>query len=157
MITTMASNSKKASGEIRLGGLLISVGGTAAGLLSIFVIIAIMLVFTPSPGNLPVDPERRPPEEIIRAVRAADAEKTTTHGWVDRNQGVVRLPVDVAVEVLLAEQRAGSSWYLPGVPAPSQALEATPETAPGEVISDAAASPSSEEAAQAAPEASTAE
>jgi hypothetical protein len=148
----MASNSKKEFGEIRLGGLLISVGGTAAGLLSIFVIIAIMLVFTPSPGNLPVDPERRPPEEIIRAVRAADAQKTTTYGWVDRNQGVVRLPVDAAMEIFLAEQRAGASWYLPGVPAPSQAVEAAHETAPGEAISDAAVSPSPEEATQGAPE-----
>jgi hypothetical protein len=67
----------------------------------------------PSSITRPAAPgeERLPPEPRIQVDAAADfrtlhAEEDailTTYGWVDRNAGVVRLPIDVAMKLVLQE------------------------------------------------------
>ncbi|PAY04706.1 hypothetical protein CK489_36490 [Bradyrhizobium sp. UFLA03-84] len=54
--------------------------------------------------------EVAPSDELARA-RRSDAEVTGTYGWVDRDRGIVRVPVKRATEMLL---RKG----LPGWPTP---------------------------------------
>ena len=60
----------------------------------------------PAPGE-----ERLPPEPRIQANPAADMQLLrqredavlTTYGWVDRQAGVVRIPIDVAISQVLEE------------------------------------------------------
>ena len=60
----------------------------------------------PAPGE-----ERLPPEPRIQANPAADMKTLrqqedailTTYGWVDRSAGVVRVPIDVAMQQVLEE------------------------------------------------------
>jgi len=60
----------------------------------------------PGPGE-----ERLPPEPRIQANAAADMDalrrqedaRLTTYGWVDRQAGIVRIPVDVAMTQILEE------------------------------------------------------
>ncbi|MCC8982968.1 hypothetical protein [Bradyrhizobium acaciae] len=69
-----------------------------------------------SPAARPALSSSAPPLEIAPAdelerARREDAEATSTYGWVDRERGIVRVPVKRATEMLL---RKG----LPGWPAP---------------------------------------
>jgi len=60
----------------------------------------------PGPGE-----ERLPPEPRIQANAAADMDalrrqedaRLTTYGWVDRQAGIVRIPIDVAMTQVLEE------------------------------------------------------
>lgn len=77
----------------------------------------------PGPGE-----ERLPPEPRIQANAAADMDalrrqedaRLTTYGWVDRQAGIVHIPVDVAMTQILEE---GLSVRQPGsAPASAGAL-----------------------------------
>jgi hypothetical protein len=41
------------------------------------------------------------PREDMRELRDAEQETLTTYGWVDRNAGIVRIPVDDAIKLTL--------------------------------------------------------
>jgi hypothetical protein len=74
--------------------------------------------------------ERLPPEPRIQAAPAADMSALrreedailTTYGWVDRQAGVVRIPIDVAMQQVLAEgfpvRQPDSAPPAAGTPAP---------------------------------------
>jgi hypothetical protein len=70
-------------------------------------------LLTPSGSGQPAltQGERLPPEPRIQVDAAGDLQRLragedavlTTYGWVDREAGVVRLPVDVAMRLVLQE------------------------------------------------------
>lgn len=41
--------------------------------------------------------------EKLRALREAERQAASTYGWVDKDKGLVRLPVDQAMELTLGE------------------------------------------------------
>jgi len=51
------------------------------------------------------------PREDLRELRDAEQETLTTYGWVDRNAGVVRIPIDDAIRLTL--QRGLPSRQVP--------------------------------------------
>ncbi len=53
------------------------------------------------------------PEEELRTLRAEEARVLEGYGWVDKGQGIARIPVDEAIKIL-AKNRA-----LPVMPAPA--------------------------------------
>ena len=79
----------------------------------------------PGPGG-----ERLPPEPRIQVNAAADMDalrrqedaRLTTYGWVDRQAGIVRIPVDVAMTQILKEglavRQPGGSPAATGAPLP---------------------------------------
>jgi hypothetical protein len=87
----------------------ISVAGTLIGTLIIFAFLAVLLLVYPDTGTAPVDPGAPTPEEMLAEVRARDRETLNSYGWVDREKGVVRIPVDEAMELWLAERTAGGT------------------------------------------------
>jgi hypothetical protein len=56
---------------------------------------------TPAAPRLQVDPGRD-----LQEVRAAEETLLKSYGWVDRKAGIVRIPIDRAIELLV--ERAGS-------------------------------------------------
>lgn len=48
------------------------------------------------------------PNLDVKLVRAQQLELLNSYGWVDREQGVVRIPIDRAMELLIAEPRGGA-------------------------------------------------
>ena len=77
----------------------------------------------PSPGEalpsaLPPRPRTAaPPLQIspgldLEAIRAEETELLSTYGWIDRERGIVRVPIDRAMELLLER----------GAPAPSPGM-----------------------------------
>jgi hypothetical protein len=39
--------------------------------------------------------------EALKALRATEDAALTTYGWVDKNKGIVRIPIDRAIDLLL--------------------------------------------------------
>ena len=66
---------------------------------------------TPQAVSAPVDEQLRWPEprvqsrpaDDLKALRSGDELTLTTYGWVDRPNGVVRVPVDVAMKLVEKE------------------------------------------------------
>jgi hypothetical protein len=81
-----------------------SVVGALVGLGLIAVVLGIMIWTSPTAPPIPVDPERTPPLELLADARAEAETLRTTYGWVDKENGIVRIPLDVAIEKLIAEQ-----------------------------------------------------
>ncbi|HMD34624.1 MAG TPA: hypothetical protein VKH42_06645 [Vicinamibacterales bacterium] len=63
-------------------------------------------------NRLPPEPRlQTQPREDLRELRAREDEMLTTYGWVDKNQGVVRIPIDQAMRMVVERglpTRAGS-------------------------------------------------
>src|SRR5262249_11173196 len=54
------------------------------------------------PQRLPPEPRLQTnPREDLRELRAGEDETLTTYGWVDRNNGVVRIPIDEAMKLVV--------------------------------------------------------
>ena len=54
------------------------------------------------------------PAEAMAALRASETERLTTYGWVDQAAGIVRLPIDRAMDLI-----AGRAGAAPGNNTPS--------------------------------------
>lgn len=53
---------------------------------------------------LPPEPRLEPrPREPLQRLRATEAERLGTYGWVDAEEGIVRIPVERAMEILATE------------------------------------------------------
>ena len=55
----------------------------------------------PEPRLQPVAPEWRTPRQDLAALRAKDRDVLTTYGWVNRNDGEVRIPIDEAMKLVV--------------------------------------------------------
>jgi hypothetical protein len=83
----------------------------------------------PPPPILGFEPNREPPLPRLQplplpdlaAYQAEQARIVTTYGWVDKSQGIVRIPVDEAMRLLLKR----------GLPVEADASKAPPEDARG--------------------------
>jgi hypothetical protein len=52
--------------------------------------------------RLPPEPRLQTnPREDLRELRAGEDETLSTYGWVDRNAGVVRIPIDEAMKLVI--------------------------------------------------------
>jgi hypothetical protein len=53
-------------------------------------------------SRLPPEPRLQTnPREDLRELRAAEDDALTTYGWVDRNAGIVRIPIDDAMKLVV--------------------------------------------------------
>jgi hypothetical protein len=64
--------------------------------------------------------QKNPADDLVR-MKAEEHERITSYGWVDRDKGIARIPVDRAMDILA---RSG----LPRVAAPAPVPGAPPET-----------------------------
>jgi hypothetical protein len=52
--------------------------------------------------RLPPEPRLQTnPREDLRELRAGEDETLSTYGWVDKNAGVVRIPIDEAMKLVI--------------------------------------------------------
>ncbi len=73
--------------------------GTLGGLLVIVVLLSVMLYATRD--TTPDDAALR--EAKLAELRGADARAQADFGWIDKSKGIVRLPIDVAIDKALAD------------------------------------------------------
>ncbi len=83
--------------------ILLGVTGALAGVAAIVVLLAILiryaLVHPTIAGGLS-DDERY---ALLAKARAEDEKLLTTYGWMDKGKGIVRLPIDAAMQKLTEE------------------------------------------------------
>ena len=80
----------------------------------------------------PVPPEPRLqtlPFADIETLRAEESQILASYGWVDKKAGVVRIPVDQAMEILLKRGLPVAEDAGHGVPRPAPAATAAPAAA----------------------------
>lgn len=79
----------------------IAVLGTLAGVVLIFLMLQSLVLGRW--GADPTPPRDKTPAEVREELERADREKLGTYGWVDKKAGRVRIPIEDAMEKLLAE------------------------------------------------------
>jgi hypothetical protein len=81
--------------------------GAIIGGFAIFLIILFIAYLPQKPAPLP-EGSKTPAERamILSELRAKDKSAATTYGWIDQPTGVVRLPIDRAVELTINELNA---------------------------------------------------
>jgi hypothetical protein len=93
-------------------------------LLALFGVI-VLAVVGPAPRRDNYEQKRaKEREEKLKTLREANAKELTTYGWIDKNKGVVRLPIDRAMELAVAE--FAGKQPVPAYPIATPAASATP-------------------------------
>src|ERR1700730_18575057 len=108
--------------------------------------VIILAVVGPTPRGADFEQKRaNAREEKLKTLRQADAKELTTYGWIDKNKGVVRLPIERAMELTVSE--LSSNRPIPAYPIATPAAQATPAGAappsPGAAATPAASPQSS--------------
>ena len=77
----------------------------AVGAFAIFLLI-MLVAYLPNKVPLPGDGVRTPEQRkaALDELRGKDKTTATTYGWVDKDAGVVRIPIARAKELFLQEQ-----------------------------------------------------
>jgi hypothetical protein len=90
--------------------------------------VIVLAVVGPTPRGADFEQKRaKAREEKLKTLRQADAKELTTYGWIDKNKGVVRLPIERAMELTVAE--LSSKRPIPAYPIATPAAQATPAAA----------------------------
>lgn len=80
---------------------------TAAAAIGGFLIFVLILVIAYLPNQAPpISQGTKSPEEraaILRDLRAKEQNASTTYGWVDQTKGVVRVPIERAMQLTLED------------------------------------------------------
>ncbi|MCZ7648787.1 MAG: hypothetical protein M5U26_26605 [Planctomycetota bacterium] len=84
------------------GKKLTGVVGALGGLCVFWTVLGLMFYTRRPPAPAPKGPEGRPAQEVLLEVRAQHELELKTYGWVDKEKGVVRVPIERAMELLLA-------------------------------------------------------
>jgi hypothetical protein len=88
----------------------VTVLGTVLGLASFFTVLILMLSAL-NDGKSTVDledPSALVPIEKIRQLRTEDQRQLTTYELIDKEQGVWRIPIEVAIDRLVAENQTAA-------------------------------------------------
>jgi hypothetical protein len=100
---------------------ILAIFGFGGGLLAVAVVVMLVIyvlfgffdgrerLSAPAEYPLAAQANRTPPEprlqtnprEDLREMRAREDETLTTYGWVDKNAGIVRIPIDAAMKLTL--------------------------------------------------------
>lgn len=89
----------------------------------------------PAGSRLPPGPTLQPgPEDELTAMRRDDAERLGTYGWVDRERGIVHVPIERAMAEIAAE----------GLPRVGNEPASPPSGEPGETVEDGGPPPAGE-------------
>jgi len=83
---------------------------TAIAVVGGFLIFVLILVIAYLPNKAAPLPEgTKTPEEraaILRELRAKEVAGATTYGWLDQPKGVVRIPIERAMQLTIEELKA---------------------------------------------------
>jgi hypothetical protein len=86
------------------------IGKIAAGLAAAIVAVPLvmLIVFPRAAGDRPKQPSLTPPAPRLQndefrdlaALRRAEDSRLATYGWIDRDRGVVRIPIEEAMRIV---------------------------------------------------------
>ena len=119
-------------------------------LLALFGVIVLAVVGPAPRGDNYEQKRAQAREEKLKTLREADTKELTAYGWIDKNKGVVRLPIDRAMELTVAElaKKQPAPAYPIATPAPPAASPAPSTQASATPKATSGAGPKSENRAQ---------
>lgn len=85
------------------------------------------------PGHESPAPALQPdPTQDLEKLRVSENQRLLSHAWVDRKGGVIRIPVDHAMELILQRglPKTGTQMPLPGTPPGKPQTRPAPEQQP---------------------------
>src|ERR1700736_184280 len=66
--------------------------------------VIVLAVIGPAPRSDDYEQKRaKAREEKLKTAREEDAKALTTYGWIDKNKGAVRIPIERAMELTVAD------------------------------------------------------
>src|SRR6266436_9958976 len=66
--------------------------------------VIVLAIIGPSPRGDDYEQKRaKAREEKLKTAREEDAKALTSYGWIDKNKGVARIPIEHAMELTVAE------------------------------------------------------
>ena len=118
--------------------------------------VIVLAVVGPAPrGDTFEETRAKKRFEALKTLREADAKELETYGWVDKNKGVVRVPIDRAMQLSLSElarQRPVPAYPIAAVAqAPAATAPEAPPTGAAPAAPAGAEPPSAAGAAQSPP------
>ena len=72
-------------------------------LLVLFLVIVGLLMWANSFQPQPVSEETKSPEQKLHELQAKDKKILTTYGWVNQEKGIVRIPIEQAMKLIVDE------------------------------------------------------
>jgi hypothetical protein len=107
---------------------------TWLGVLLLLVIfgVIVLAVIGPAPRGDNYEQMRAKNREAkLKALREENTKMLTTYGWMDKKKGVVRIPIDRAIQLTIAElaSKKPEAAYPIATPAPTAAPAASPQGA----------------------------
>jgi hypothetical protein len=106
--------------------------------------VIVLVIVGPSPRKDDYEIKRaKAREEKLKTLREEDVKALTTYGWIDKNKGIARIPIEHAMELALTElaQKSPAPAYPIATPPPAPAT-ASPPPAKASPSPAAAGSPS---------------
>src|SRR2546425_5667581 len=102
--------------------------------------VIVLAVIGPAPrGDAYEEKRAKAREEKLKTAREEDAKALTTYSWIDKNKGVVRLPIGRAMELTVAELATKNPAAAGPIATPAAPASAAPV---GAAAPSAAPSPS---------------
>lgn len=80
--------------------------GIVGALVLVTIIVGLQAVYYDVEGDIVTEIYAEPNLDV-KMVKAQQLELLNSYGWVDREQGVVRIPIDRAMELVIAEPPGG--------------------------------------------------
>ena len=101
-------------------------------LLALFGVIVLAVVGPAPRGDNYEQKRAQAREEKLKTLREADSKELTAYGWIDKTKGVVRLPIDRAMELTVAElaKKQPAPAYPIATPAAPAAAPVAPPASP---------------------------
>src|SRR5678815_4678754 len=121
---------------------------TWLGIVCLFALfgLIVLAVIGPSPRTSDYEETRAKKRmEKLKALHEESQKELTTYGWVDKNKGIARIPIDRAMEVTVADLAqkkpapAGPIATPPAQIAPAGASPAAPSVPQGAAVSNSPA------------------
>jgi hypothetical protein len=120
--------------------------------------VIVLAVLGPTPRGDDYEQKRaKAREEKLKTLREAEAKELATYGWIDKNKRVVRLPIDRAMELTVADlatKQPAPAYPIatpaPPEPQPSTARSASSTRAGGTAKATSTQGPGSEKRSQSA-------
>jgi hypothetical protein len=83
--------------------------GTVIGVslsLVLFAALVVMLLWFTALNRSELPAEGKTPEQKLQELQAQDRMTLSNYGWIDRTKGIVRIPIDRAMTILVEESNA---------------------------------------------------
>jgi hypothetical protein len=119
---------------------------TWLGIVLLFALFGVIVLAVIGPGPRGSDYEEtraKKRADVLKTTRDEATKALTTYGWIDKNKGVARVPIERAMELTIVELAQRK-------PAPAGPI-ATPEPQPTAASTSAAAPPGTQPGASASP------